>query len=141
MTEQIIIEYRPSLFSPPRSGPWVVGKITFIPGVKGYLLSDWEEAQKNPRLKGFIESALAENILRIISKTTQKQEIPKLPANQQEAIATVGRTYSQKLLLDWKTIEKRKAVIEAIDAQLTADTEKTEKKTTTTPKQLSANAS
>jgi hypothetical protein len=127
MSKQTLIEFRPSLFFPPRSGPWVVGKITFVPGVKNYPLADWEELKTNPRLWGIISDSVDAGILRVISTSTPEAETPQLPKNQQEAIALVGKTFSQALLKQWQEIEKRKPVLDAITLQLNLEAGKNEK--------------
>jgi hypothetical protein len=125
--EQVVIDFRPSLFFPPRTGPWVVGKITFVPGVKNYPLTDWEELRNNPRVWGFVSDAIDKNILRVVSVSTPEAENPALPKNQQEAIALVGRTFSLTLLKQWQETEKRKPVLEAIANQLNLEEKKDEK--------------
>ncbi len=133
---QILIEFRPGNFYPPRSGVWAVGKITFVPGVKAYSSEDWEEIKSQASLANIINICLEEGILRVVSQSNKSknvksagvqnlpadiQETPPLPKNQTEAIALVKKTYSLSLLTGWQRIEKRKAVLEAISAQLKTD--------------------
>ncbi|ALF52243.1 hypothetical protein ACX27_04255 [Nostoc piscinale CENA21] len=124
---QVLIEYNPSRFYPPRSGPWIAGSVTFVPGVKSYEASDWESLTSHPVLAGAINSCVEEGILRIISQSSKSSlstepEVPPLPKNQSEAIALVKRTYSMSLLQGWQKIEKRAKVQQAIKEQMTTDT-------------------
>jgi hypothetical protein len=125
MSEQVLIEYRPALFFPPRSTVWVIGKITLVPGVKNYSLADWEELKTSNRVWDTVSSAIETGIIRLISTSTPEVETPSLPKNQQEAIALVGKTFSLTLLRQWQEIEKRKPVLEAINLQLNLEAEKT----------------
>jgi hypothetical protein len=121
---QTLIEYRPSLFYPPRSGPYIAGKITFVPGVKAYKSEDWEELLSHPILSKSINNCLDEGIFRVVSKsksTTGNEETPPLPSNQAQAIALVKKTYSLSLLQSWQKTETRKAVLEAIALQSKVD--------------------
>jgi hypothetical protein len=115
---QVLIEYRPALFFPPRSGPWIIGKITFLPGVKSYPLSEWEALKENKQLASVLEDAISGSILRVISQSTTTTETPPLPKSQQEAIALVNKTYSLSLLRQWQETEKRKPITDAIALQL-----------------------
>ncbi len=124
---QTLIEYRPALFYPPRSNPYIVGKITFVPGVKAYPSADWEEILNHPVLGKSINSCLEEGILRVISQSKsasvqgQESEVPPLPKNQAEALALIKKTYSLSLLQAWQKVETRKPVLEALATQLKAD--------------------
>jgi hypothetical protein len=131
--EQVLVEFRPALFFPPRTCPWIVGKITFIPGVKSYPLADWQELEENSKLSGVISSSIEAGILRVISTSTPEIDTPQLPKNQQEAIALVGKTFSLTLLKQWQEIEKRKTVLDAITAQLNLESEKTKDAKPSTP--------
>jgi hypothetical protein len=124
MSDQVLIEYRPSLFFPPRSGPWLVGKITFVPGVKNYPLDDWKEIESNEKIWAIISNAMETGIVRVISKSTSEIETPQLPKSQQEAIDLVKKTFSLTLLKQWQEIEKRKPVLEAIALQLNLEVDK-----------------
>lgn len=122
-TEQVLIDYRPDLFYPPRSGVWIAGKITFIPGVKAYPLADWKLLQSN----AVVLYCVAEGILRVESqspKTMQggEPEVPPLPKSQAEAIALIKRTFSLSLLNAWQKVETRKPVQAAITKQISVDT-------------------
>jgi hypothetical protein len=127
MSEQVLIEFRPSLFSPARSGPWIIGKITFVPGVKNYPLDGWEELKDNDRIWGIVSKAVNDGILRVVSTSTSEIETPQLPKNQQEAIDLVKKTFSLSLLKQWQEMEKRKPVLEAITLQLNLETDKDKK--------------
>lgn len=123
---QTLIEYRPSLFYPPRSGPYIAGKITFVPGVKAYPSDDWEELLSHPTLSKSINNCIEEGIFRVVSQSkpnaSQKEETPPLPKNQAQAIALIKKTYSLSLLQAWQKTETRSAVLEAIALQLKVDT-------------------
>ena len=124
---QTLIEYRPALFYPPRSNAYIVGKITFVPGVKAYPSADWEEVLAHDKLGKSLNHCIEEGILRVISQSKPSisgidSEVPSLPKNQVEAIALVKKTYSLSLLQGWQKVELRKAVLEAITAQLKVDT-------------------
>ncbi len=118
--QQVLIEYRPALFFPPRTGPWLVGKITFVPGVKNYSFIDWEEIKNNSSLRTIIEHSIKIGILRVISQSplNTESETPPLPKNQQEAIALVQKTYSMSLLQEWQEIEKRKPILDVLALQI-----------------------
>lgn len=120
---QVLIEYRPDLFYPPRSGVWIAGRITFVPGVKGYPAEDWETLQAHSAMGGTLRACLADGILRVISQSPKsvqggEPEVPPLPKSQAEAIALVKKTYSLSLLHGWQVTEKRKPVLAAIAKQL-----------------------
>ncbi|MBD2364534.1 hypothetical protein H6G36_25730 [Anabaena minutissima FACHB-250] len=123
---QVLIEYNPSRFYPPRSGPWIAGNVTFVPGVKAYDSSDWENLTTHPALGGVIDNCVEEGIIRVISRpsktsTEQGLDVPPLPKNQAEAIALVKKTYSMSLLAAWQKIEKRAKVLQAIADQMKVD--------------------
>ena len=121
---QTLIEYRPSLFYPPRSGPYIAGKITFVPGVKAYKSEDWEELLSHPVLSRSINNCLEEGIFRVVSRsrsTLLDEEAPPLPTNQAAAVALVKKTYSLSLLQSWQKTETRKVVLEAIALQSKVD--------------------
>lgn len=125
--EKTVIEYRPSLFYPPRACPYIAGDITFVPGVQAYPTEAWEALLSHSTLSKSINGCLEEGIFRVISqsKPGQKEEIPPLPSNQSQAIALVKKTYSISLLQGWQRIETRKAVLEAIGSQLKVEPPKT----------------
>lgn len=123
---QVLIEYNPSRFYPPRSGPWIAGKVTFVPGVKAYDSVDWDELTSHPALGGVVGNCVEEGILRVISQspktsTGQEPDVPPLPKNQAEAIALVKRTFSISLLTAWQKVEKRAKVQQAIADQMKVD--------------------
>ncbi|MEW6494501.1 MAG: hypothetical protein AB1589_18590 [Cyanobacteriota bacterium] len=121
---QTVIEYRPSLFYPPRSGPYIAGKITFVPGVKAYSSSDWQDLLSHPTLSESINDCLQEGIFRVVSESKPQggTETLTLPNNQAQAIALVKKTYSLSLLQSWQKAEARKPVLDAIAAQMKVDT-------------------
>jgi hypothetical protein len=124
---QTLIEYRPALFYPSRSNPYIIGKLTFVPGVKAYPSADWEEVLAHDNLSKPVNYCIEEGILRVISQTQPSiagaaVESPPLPKNQSEAIALVKKTYSLSLLQGWQKIETRRAVLDAIALQLKVDT-------------------
>ncbi|KYC42071.1 hypothetical protein WA1_18895 [Scytonema hofmannii PCC 7110] len=131
--QQILLEYRPKLFSPSRSGPYIIGDLTIVPGVKNYDLQKWEALQGQPHLWTAIQSCLDNGILRIISQSTnEKTETPTLPKNQTEAVALVKRTFAVSLLKSWLESENRPTVKNAIHSQLKLAEEDKDKKTPTT---------
>lgn len=128
MQQHILIEYRPKLFSPPRSSIFVAGNLTIIPGVQKYSLEKWTALQNQPRLWEVVQGCIDNGILRIISQSSdEKPETPELPKSPTEAVSLVKKTFVISLLKSWLDTDARPTVKNAILAQLRLAEEDTKK--------------
>ena len=131
---QIILEYRPELHSPPRRSPLIVGNptnnLTIVPGVKNYEQDKWDDLKNIPTTWGIVESLIEEGVIRIISESSKNEtdSTPKLPNNVAQAIALIKKTFSLQLLNLWKESDIRPGVQKAIELQLAEGLNKQEVK-------------
>lgn len=102
----------------------VAGLFILKPGVNEVEASKVEAALKNPVIKWYVEQGLI-----VLGDGPAPETLEKLkPA---EAVALVKKTVDKELLERWFDAEKRKPVLEAIEAQIDAITPKQPQKSQT----------
>jgi hypothetical protein len=82
-----------------------------LPGVNEVYEDEWVKAEKIPIVKGYIETG-------VFKVRRQASDITSL--SPKDAVEIVKATVDEGLLSKWFETEKRKQVLEAIDAQLDA---------------------
>jgi len=122
----MLIAYRPELENPPREGGFGVitdsGLIQLSPGVNAEVPdSKWAQARINPTVKrlmaiGAIEELKAEPTVRDIPESVET--IPQFPMT--EALRMIEIMHDEEQLNDWKKIEGRIRVRNAINKRLEA---------------------
>ena len=122
---QIVIEYRPALHNPPRTSPLILGSpangLTIIPGVSSYSKESWEGLKSLPIVWETVKLLLDEGVLRVVSQDSEETKTSLLPANQNQAIALIKKTFSLELLQLWLKNDTRAAVQKAIKEQMKVD--------------------
>lgn len=126
---KILIEYRPTLYNPPRNSPLILGEskslgMTIIAGVNSYSKEDWDNFNKNPRISKVVKSLMEDRILTVISSPSSKEENPPLPKDLTEAVTIISKTNSTKLLKSWQDTDPRAGVQNAIASVFTRIEEK-----------------
>jgi len=140
MDLDIVIEYRPSLHSPPRRSPLILGSpaqnVTLISGTSGFSVEEWSAVEKTPATWEIVKSLINQGIIRIVS---DKRKVKKgneskssLPDDVAAAIEIIKKTFSIKLLNEWKKQDTRREIQKAIDAQMPSEGNK-EKEIEDTP--------
>lgn len=122
----MIISYRPELENPPREGGFGiitnVGMIQLSPGVNAEVPdSKWEHARQNSTVKrlmaiGAIEELKAQPTVQDIPQSVKT--LSEFPLT--DALRTIEIMHDEEQLGDWKKIEGRVRVRNAINKRLEA---------------------
>jgi hypothetical protein len=122
----MLIAYRPELENPPREGGFGIiteaGMIQLSPGVNADVPdSKWDQARKN----GTVKRLLAIGAIEEMKEMPTTQDIPQsvttlsqLPLS--DAIRMIEIMHDEEQLTDWKKIEGRVRVRNAINKRLEA---------------------
>jgi hypothetical protein len=122
----MLIAYRPELENPPREGGFGIiteaGMIQLSPGVNADVPdSKWDQARKN----GTVKRLLAIGAIEEMKEMPTTQDIPQsvttlsqLPLS--DAIRMIEIMHDEEQLTDWKKIEGRIRVRNAINKRLEA---------------------
>jgi hypothetical protein len=122
----MLIAYRPELENPPREGGFGIiteaGMIQLSPGVNADVPdSKWDQARKN----GTVKRLLAIGAIEEMKEMPTTQDIPQsvttlsqLPLS--DAIRMIEIMHDEEQLADWKKIEGRIRVRNAINKRLEA---------------------
>lgn len=122
----MLIAYRPELENPPREASFGVitkrGVISLAPGLNQEVPDDqWEEAKANPTVKALLRIGAIEELKeRVEVETVPKsaESLSQLPLSQ--AIQAIELLHDEDKLGDWKKIEGRIRVRNAINRRLEA---------------------
>jgi hypothetical protein len=122
----MLIAYRPELENPPREASFGVitkrGVISLAPGLNQEVPDDqWEEAKANPTVKALLRIGAIEELKeRVEVETVPKsaESLSQLPLSQ--AIQAIELLHDEDKLSDWKKIEGRIRVRNAINRRLEA---------------------
>ena len=122
----MLVAYRPELENPPREAGFGVitdkGLISLTPGLNQEIPDDqWDLAKQNPTVKALLTiGALEEMKERVEVETIPQniQSLSQLPLSQ--AIQAIELLHDEEKLTDWKKIEGRVRVRNAISRRLEA---------------------
>jgi hypothetical protein len=122
----MIISYRPELENPPREGGFGIitnaGMIQLSPGVNAEVPdSKWEQARQNTTVKrlmaiGAIEELKAQPTVQDVPQSVKT--LAEFPLT--DALRTIEIMHDEEQLGDWKKIEGRVRVRNAINKRLEA---------------------
>jgi hypothetical protein len=122
----MLIAYRPELENPPREGGFGIiteaGMIQLSPGVNADVPdSKWDQARKN----GTVKRLLAIGAIEEMKEMPTTQDIPQSVATLSQlplsdAIRMIEIMHDEEQLTDWKKIEGRIRVRNAINKRLEA---------------------
>lgn len=122
----MLIAYRPELENPPREASFGVitkrGVISLAPGLNQEVPDDqWEEAKANPAVKALLRIGAIEELKERVEVDTvpkSAESLSQLPLSQ--AIQAIELLHDEDKLNDWKKIEGRIRVRNAINRRLEA---------------------
>jgi hypothetical protein len=122
----MFIAYRPELENPPREASFGVitklGVINLAPGLNQEIPDDqWEEAKSNPTVQSLLRIGAIEEMKEPVQVETipkSAENLSQLPLTQ--AIQAIELLYDEEKFRDWKKIEGRVRVRNAINRRLEA---------------------
>ena len=122
----MLIAYRPELENPPREASLGVitknGMISLTPGLNQEIPDDqWEQAKQNATVQALLRIGALEELKERVEITTIPQgadSLSQLPLSQ--AIQAIELLHDEDKLTDWKKIEGRVRVRNAISRRLEA---------------------
>jgi hypothetical protein len=122
----MFIAYRPELENPPREASFGVitklGMINLAPGLNQEIPDDqWEEAKSNPTVQSLLRIGAIEEMKEPVQVETipkSAENLSQLPLTQ--AIQAIELLHDEEKLRDWKKIEGRVRVRNAINRRLEA---------------------
>lgn len=122
----MLIAYRPELENPPREASFGVitakGMISLTPGLNQEIPDDqWSEAKKNGTVQALLRIGALEELKERVEVETipqSAQALAELPLSQ--AIQATELIHDDEKLADWKKIEGRVRVRNAISRRIEA---------------------
>lgn len=122
----MLIAYRPELENPPREASFGVitakGMISLAPGLNQEIPDDqWSEAKKNATVQALLRIGALEELKERVEVETipqSAQALAELPLSQ--AIQATELLHDDEKLADWKKIEGRVRVRNAISRRIEA---------------------
>lgn len=122
----MLIAYRPELENPPREASFGVitakGMISLAPGLNQEIPDDqWSEAKKNATVQALLRIGALEELKERVEVETipqSAQALAELPLSQ--AIQATELIHDDEKLADWKKIEGRVRVRNAISRRIEA---------------------
>lgn len=122
----MFIAYRPELENPPREASFGVitklGMINLAPGLNQEIPDDqWEEAKSNPTVQSLLRIGAIEEMKEPVQVETipkSAENLSQLPLTQ--AIQAIELLHDEEKLRDWKKIEGRVRVRNAINRRFEA---------------------
>jgi hypothetical protein len=122
----MLIAYRPELENPPREGGFgvitKVGIIQLSPGVNADVPeTKWEEARQNQTVKRLMAIGAIEEV----TETLTVQDVPQSVSTlsqlpQRDALSMIEIMHDDEQLADWKKIEGRVRIRNAIARRIEA---------------------
>lgn len=122
----MLIAYRPELENPPREGGFGIimerGMIQLAPGLNQEVPDDqWKEARENRMVKRLMSIGAIEEVREQITVEKIPQSIETLTnIPLVEALRTIELIHDDNQLADWKKVEGRVRVRNAINKRLDA---------------------
>jgi|TARA_B100000085_G_C18120730_1_gene341121 hypothetical protein len=122
----MLIAYRPELENPPREAGFGIitdkGLISLAPGLNQEIPDEqWEVAKANPTVKALLSIGAIEEMKERVEVETIPQSIEslsQLPLSQ--AVQAIELLHDEEKLNDWKKVEGRVRVRNAINRRLEA---------------------
>ena len=122
----MLIAYRPELENPPREAGFGIitdkGLISLAPGLNQEIPEEqWEMAKSNPTVKALLNIGAIEELKERVEIETIPQAVDslkQLPLSQ--AIQAIELLHDEEKLGDWKKVEGRVRVRNAINRRLEA---------------------
>jgi hypothetical protein len=122
----MLIAYRPELENPPREAGFGIitdkGLISLAPGLNQEIPDEqWEVAKANPTVKALLSIGAIEEMKERVEVETIPQStesLSQLPLSQ--AIQAIELLHDEEKLNDWKKVEGRVRVRNAINRRLEA---------------------
>jgi len=122
----MLIAYRPELENPPREASFGVitakGMISLAPGLNQEIPDDqWSEAKKNATVQALLRIGALEELKERVEVETipqSAQALAELPLSQ--AIQATELIHDDEKLADWKKIEGRVRIRNAISRRIEA---------------------
>jgi hypothetical protein len=122
----MLIAYRPELENPPREGGFGIiterGLISLTPGLNQEIPDEqWEMAKQNPTVKALMTIGSIEEMKERVEVATIPQSVESLSQLAlTQAIQAIELLHDEEKLTDWKKIEGRVRVRNAINRRLEA---------------------
>lgn len=122
----MLIAYRPELENPPREGGFGIitdgGMIQLTPGLNREVPDgQWQKARENPMVKRLMSIGAIEEVREQITVDKIPQDIDTLTNIPLiEALRTIELIHDENQLVDWKKVEGRVRVRNAINKRLDA---------------------
>jgi len=122
----MLIAYRPELENPPREASFGVitkrGMISLAPGLNQEIPDEqWEMAKQNPTVKALMTIGSIEEMKERVEVATIPQSVESLSQLAlTQAIQAIELLHDEEKLTDWKKIEGRVRVRNAINRRLEA---------------------
>ena len=122
----MLIAYRPELENPPREAGFGIitdkGLISLAPGLNQEIPDEqWEVAKANPTVKALLSIGAIEEMKERVEVETIPQSVEslsQLPLSQ--AVQAIELLHDEEKLNDWKKVEGRVRVRNAINRRLEA---------------------